>query len=46
MEIVLFAAGALAALSGFAHHNPPRSSGAVDPYTAWLLRHEKPALHR
>ena len=48
MELVLIAVIVLAAvaLAVYAHHNPPRWIGPVDAYTAWLLRQQKPALHR
>ena len=45
MELVLVAAAA-AALGTLAHQKPLRSVGPLDPYTAWLLRQQKPALHR
>ena len=45
MELVLIAAAA-AALAVYARQHPVRSAGPLDPYTAWLLRQQKPALHR
>lgn len=45
MELVLLAAGAVA-LGIHAHRHPARSAGPLDPYTAWLIRQQKPALHR
>jgi hypothetical protein len=44
MELVLLAAAA--ALGIHVYRNPLRSAGPLDPYTAWLLRQQKPALHR
>jgi hypothetical protein len=45
MELVLLAAAA-AALAVFAHQHPARSVGPLDDYTAWLVRQQKPSLHR
>jgi hypothetical protein len=45
MELVLLVAAATA-LALYAHQHPPRSGGPLDPYTAWLIRQQKPALHR
>ena len=45
MELVLVAVAA-AALAAVAHANPPRPVGPADAYTAWLIRQQKPALHR
>ena len=45
MELVILAAAAVA-LGTYAHKNPPHPVGSLDVYTAWLLRQQKPALHR
>lgn len=45
MEIILLAATA-AAVALYAQQHPPRLAGPLDPYTAWLIRQQKPALHR
>ena len=45
MELVLLAAAAVA-LGIHVHRNPVRQAGPLDTYTAWLLRQQKPALHR
>ncbi|WP_162529635.1 hypothetical protein [Nocardioides caldifontis] len=45
MELVILAAAAVA-LGIHAYRNPVRANGPVDAYTAWLLRQQKPALHR
>jgi hypothetical protein len=45
MELVILAAAAVA-LGVHVHRNPVRSAGPVDAYTAWLVRQQKPALHR
>ncbi len=44
MELVLAAAAAVA-LSAYARLHPV-ASGPLDTYTTWLLRQQKPALHR
>ncbi len=45
MTLVLLAAAA-AALAAYAHQHPANSFGPLDPYTGWLLRQQKPSLHR
>ena len=45
MELVILAAAAVA-LAVHVHRNPVRSVGPHDIYTAWLVRQQKPALHR
>jgi len=45
MELVILAAAAVA--RGIqVRKNPPHPVGSVDAYTAWLVRQQKPALHR
>ena len=45
MELVLLAVAG-AALATYAHQHPARSSAPLDAYTGWLLRRQKPSLHR
>jgi len=45
MQLVLLAVAAVV-LGTYAHQNPARSAGPLDPYTAWMIRQQKPALHR
>jgi hypothetical protein len=45
MELAILAAAAVA-LGIHVRKNPPHPVGPVDVYTAWLLRQQKPALHR
>ena len=45
MELVLLAAG-VAVLTGYAHQHPAPSSTPLDTYTGWLVRRQKPSLHR
>lgn len=40
--VILAAAGA--ALAVYAHRNPAGSTGALDPWSFWLIRNEKPTL--
>jgi hypothetical protein len=45
MELVLVATG-VAALAAYAHQHPARSFAPLDPYTGWLVKRQKPSLHR
>ncbi len=45
MELVLLAAG-VAALTAYAHRHPAPSYAPLDTYTGWLVRRQKPSLHR
>ena len=45
MELVLLAAAAVA-LGLYAHRHQPPALGPLDAYSSWLLRQQKPALHR
>ena len=45
MELVLITATAVV-LGAYAHANPARATGPLDTYTSWLLRQQKPSLHR
>ena len=45
MELALFAAAAVV-LTVEARRHPARPTAPADSYTAWLLRQQKPALHR
>ena len=45
MELVLLVAAALA-VGAYARQHPVPAAGPLDSYTHWLIRQQKPALHR